>query len=179
MRKSIVLCALFPLLAMAEHKPAFQSLIDEPANMLDISMLRIQDYITWTEPFMGYEYVSAADLNRSQHVDINAAYRADDGVIRITASIMDWQSTEQQIEAGCSRVLGMMRINVSKSLHWLFSHVDGSFYPNDEGKPVDVLEMFELRCYVHGRSTSERRFGAKLLLDTDAAVEALPPWNAN
>lgn len=173
MKKLLALFVLAPISTVADHRPEFQSLIDEPANMLDIAMLRLQDFITWTEPYMSGEYHIAAETDRQLHIDINAEYRADEGVIHVSASQIDLQSTPEQMEAGCERVLTMLRINISKGLHGLFSHVDGSFQPTANDQPAVLHGMIELSCHVYGRSTAERRFGAELSLRSNEEMKIL------
>lgn len=161
MRQLLALFVLIPLAATADHRPEFQSLIDEPANMLDIAMLRLQDFIIWTKPYMAAEYHSAAETDRQRHIDINAEYRVDEGVIHVSAWLWDQQSTREQMEAGCRRVLTMLRINISKGLGGLFSHVDGAFRPSANGQPADLFGMIELSCHVWGGDTSDRRFSGR------------------
>ncbi len=173
MKNLLALFVLVPMAAAADHRPEFQSLIEEPVNMLDIAMLRLQDFIIWTKPFMAGEYHIAAQTGRQRHVDINAGYRADDGVIHVSASLFDAQSTIEQMEAGCRRVLSMMRINIGKGLGGLFSHVDGSFHPSVNGQPADLSGMIELSCHVYGGSTSERRFSGALPLQGNEEMEVL------
>ncbi|MDH3441442.1 MAG: hypothetical protein OEM63_11865 [Gammaproteobacteria bacterium] len=176
MKKILTLFVLVPLAAAtaADHRPEFQSLIDEPANMLDIAMVRLQDFIFWTKPYMAGEYHIAAGTDKQRHIDINADYRADDGVIHISALLFDSQSSTEQMEAGCRRVLGMMRINVSKGLGRYFSHVDGSFRPSANGQPADLFGMIELSCQVDGGNTNGRQFRGVMPLKLGAEMEIIP-----
>ena len=174
MKKLLAILILVPVAAVGDHRPEFQSLIDEPASMLDIAMLRLDDFIFWTKPFMAGEYHSAAKTDRQRHIDINANYSEDDGLIHVSASLMDLQSTSEQMEAGCRRVLTMMRINISKGLGHMFSHVDGSFSPSANGQPADLSGMITLSCHVYGRSSSERRFGGAVSLKIGEEMEILP-----
>lgn len=173
MNKLLALLIFVSMGAAADHRPEFQSLIDEPANMLDVTMLRLQDFIIWTKPFMAGEYHIAAKTEKQRHIDINASYRQDDGVIHISASLMDLQSTPTQMEAGCRRVLTMLRINVRKGLNYYFSHADGSFRPTANGKPADQFGMIELSCHVYGRSSTDRRFSGAMRLHDDEEMEIL------
>lgn len=173
MKKILALLVFAPMAAVADHQPEFQSLIDEPANMLDVTMVRLQDFIIWTKPFMAGEYHSAAKTEKQRHIDINASYRQDEGVIHISATLMDLQSTREQMEAGCRRVLTMLRINISKGLNHLFSHVDGSFRPSANGQPADLYGMIDLSCHVYGQSTTDRRFSGAMPLRLGEKMEIL------
>ena len=173
MKMFLALFVLIPLAATADHRPEFQSLIDEPASMLDIAMLRLQDFIIWTKPYMAAEYHGAAETDRQRHIDINAEYRVDEGVIHVSASLRDQQSNREQLEAGCRRVLTMLRINIAKGLGRNFSHVDGSFRPTADGQPADLLGMIEVSCHVWGDSTTEHRFSGTMSLKPDNEMEVL------
>jgi len=93
MRKLACFLLLIPMLIHADNRPAIQSLMDEPASLLDIGMLRLQDFIIWTKRFMAYEY-SSASTTEIRHIDINAHYAPKDEIIRVTASLMDTRSTK-------------------------------------------------------------------------------------
>ncbi len=173
MKNFLALLVIAPLIAAADHRPEFQSLIDEPANMLDIAMLRLQDFIVWTKPYMSGEYQGAAKTEKRRHIDINASYRADEGVILVSASLFDSQSSSAQMEAGCRRVLSMMRINIGKGLGHYFSHIDGSFRPSVNDQPADLSGMIELSCHVYGGSTTNRRFGGAMALKFGEEMEIL------
>jgi hypothetical protein len=173
MKKILAFLILFSTSAVADHRPEFQSLIDEPANMLDIAMMRLEDFIIWTKPYMAGEYHIAAETDKQRHIDINAYYSEDDGVIQVSASLMDLQSTRDQMEAGCRRVLNMMRINISKGLGGIFSHVDGPFRPSANGQPADLFGMIELSCHVSGSSSTDRRFSGAMPLRLGEKMEIL------
>jgi len=64
MKTLLALFIVAPLAAFADHRPEFQALIDEPANMLDIAMLRLEDFIIWTKPYMAGEYHIAAETDK-------------------------------------------------------------------------------------------------------------------
>ena len=174
MKKLLAILILVPVTGVGDHRPEFQSLIDEPASMLDIAMLRLEDFVFWTKPYMAAEYHIAAKTDKQRHVDINAYYSEDKGAIQVSASLMDLQSTNEQMEAGCRRVLTMMRINISKGLGHIFSHVDHSFSPSANGQPADLSGMITLSCYVYGRSTTERRIAGALPLKLGEEMEILP-----
>lgn len=174
MKKLLTILILVPVAAVGDHRPEFQSLIDEPASMLDIAMLRLEDFVFWTKPYMAGEYHSAAKTDKRRHIDINANYSEDEGVIHVSVSLMDLQSTSEQMEAGCRRVLTMMRINISKGLGHIFSHVDSSFSPSANGQPADLSRMITLSCHVYGRSSTERRFGGTMPLKLGEEMEILP-----
>ncbi len=173
MKKILVILVLTPIVVVADNRPEFQSLIDEPANMLDIAMLRLENFIIWTKPYMAGEYYVAAETDRRRHIDINVHYSADDGVIHISASMFDLQSSREQMEAGCRRVLTMMRINISKGLGGLFSHVDHSFRPSANGQAADLFGMIDLGCHVFGASTTDRRFSGAMPLRLGEEMEVL------
>jgi hypothetical protein len=168
----LALLALIPLAAAADHRPEFQSLIDEPANMLDIAMLRLQDFIIWTKPHMAFTYQNAVETDKHTDIDINAHYYADEGMIHVSASIRDAQSTREQTEVGCRNVLIALRINLNKNN--FFSHIDGSFRPSANGQRANQADMIKLRCHVNGSGLTDPQFSGAMSLHFDAEMEILP-----
>ena len=155
MKRILLTILLYPLLAIGSPHPGFQALVNERASMLDIVMLRLQDYIFWQKQFMPGEYHIAGKTAKQPHIDMNASYHADDGYILLSASLMDLESAPDQIKAGCDALITRMRINLYKSLPGLFIHTDGRFPPNSEALQSDMANLIQLKCSVHGGSTTE------------------------
>ena len=161
---------LIPMLAHADRRAAIQSLLDEPANLLDITMLRLQDFIIWTEPNMALTYRMKSE-SEVRSININADYVVESGQIKVSVSVMDTQSTPAQMEAGCDSVLEAIHINLTKSLPGLFIHVDDSYPLELEEMNFNFAELIELSCYVHGTSSTEVRYRDKKPLALDNASE--------
>ena len=157
--KRLILFFLFPALVCAAPGPATQYLMNEPASLFDVGMLRLHHLIGYWEKQMTFNYKLKSQSDPVGG-NVNAYYRPEDDKIYVVLSTMDESATEEQMEAGCRYALQHIRIYVRKSLHVLFQHVGHS----DPSKPFAlhsaVGEMFELRCYVSAHDSSVGRFWA-------------------
>ena len=155
--KKLILVFLFPALVWAEPGPVTQYLMNEPASLFDVAMMRLEHLVGYWEKQMTFNYTTASQSG-SVGGNVNAYYRPEDDKIYVVLSTMDQSATEEQMEAGCRYALAHIRIYVSKSLGELFQHVG---YP-DSSEPSAlypaVTDMFELRCYVSGHDSSVGRF---------------------
>ena len=150
MKKWIVLM-LLPLCAQGAPGGVTQYLINEPASMLDVGMVRLDNLTTWFRGAVGLYW---------RHVDINSQYDPDTDRISISITTMDTTSTAEQMKDGCREALQQLQIVVMKSLPDLFQHV-GYSNPMEPEKLGNTLRgMVELSCSVYGRSSSDLRFHA-------------------
>jgi hypothetical protein len=163
MKKFACILLLVTNCALADRHAAFQSLIHEPASLLDITMLRLEDFITWTKPNMALTYRIDSE-SEVRSIDINAYYQPDEQRIQVSVSLMDTQSTSSQMQAGCDGVLNAININLSKSLPGLFIHVDGSYPPGLSESNANLADLIELSCYVYGTSSANVRHSTRQAL---------------
>ena len=164
--KKLIFLILFPTLVWAEPGPETHYLMNEPASLFDVGMLRLQHMIGYWEKQMTFNYKLKSQSD-ALGGNVNAYYRPEDDKIYVDLIIMDKSATEEQMEAGCRYALRHMRIYVSKSLHELFQHV-GYLDPSEPSALSSALvEMFELRCYVSGDDSSKGRFWATQTLRSD------------
>jgi hypothetical protein len=164
--KRLMLLFLSPALVCAELGPTTQYLMNEPASLFDIGMVRLENLIGYWEKQMTSNY-KARSKSDPVGGNVNAYYRAEDDKIYVVLSTMDESATEEQMEAGCRYALQHIRIYVRKNLHVLFQHV-GYRDPSEPAALVSTVgEMFELRCYVSGHSSSQGRFWATQTLRAD------------
>ena len=153
--KRLYCLLLLPLCAQGAPGGASQYLINEPASMLDVGMVRLDNLTTWFEGAVGLYW---------RHVDINSEYDPDTDRIYISISVTDTSSTAEQMNDGCREALRQLGIVISKSLPELFRHVG---YRNPmEPKELDstLRGMFEFSCSVYGQSSSDLRFHATQVL---------------
>lgn len=162
--KKILALLLFPLLAWPAPGAVTQYLMDEPASLFDIGMLRLQKLATWAESHVGYSY-TLRDKLKPMSRNISAHYDADVDKIYVTFFAMDESGSEPELEEGCRKALNQLRIVVSKSVPGVFRH-SGSADPAEPTALAHTLhDMFELRCYVSGHDSSDGRFWAIQKLD--------------
>jgi len=159
MRKTIALL-LVPLFAGAEPGPTIQYLFNEPATLLDVAMVRLDDLTDEFENRVGL-YWTEGDEMAFFKAEINSNYEPDDDKIYVSFLVMSSEAVEEQMAEGCRNAMSQMNIWLVKSLHRMFPHVGYE----DPSMPADfyvgLKDMFEIRCYFSsGRDTSEGRFWA-------------------
>jgi hypothetical protein len=155
--KKLYCLLLLPLCAQGAPGGVTRYLINEPASMLDVGMVRLENLTTWFKGAVGLYW---------RHVDINSEYDPETDKIYVSISASDTASTAEQMQDGCREALRQLQIVVSKSLPDLFRHVG---YRNPmEPKELDstLRGMFEFSCSVYGRSSSDIRFHATQTFDT-------------
>jgi hypothetical protein len=158
--KKIIAMLLMPMIANAQPGPATQYLINEPATLLDVGMMRLETLTTEFENRVGLHWTENDGMKFFQ-AETNARYEADDDKIYVSFLVMSSEPSEVQMAEGCRNAMMQMNIWLLKSLPGVFLHtgyddpsVPEDFYPG-------LKEMFELRCYFSsGRDTSEGRFWA-------------------
>ena len=149
--KRLYCLLLLPLCSQAAPGGVTQYLINEPASMLDVGMLRLDNLTIWFRGAVGLYW---------RHVDINSEYDPDTDRIYISISASDTSSTAEQMSDGCREALRQLGIVISKSLPDLFQHV-GYRNPMEPKELGSTLHgMVELSCSVYGRSSSDLRFHA-------------------
>lgn len=158
--KKIIALLLAPMLASAEPGPTTQYLFNEPATLLDIAMVRLDDLTDEFENRVGL-YWTEGDETKFFKAEINSYYEPDDDKIYVSLLAMNSEARERQMEEGCRNAMSQMNIWLLKSLHRMFSHVGYE----DPSRPADfysgLKELFEIRCHFSsGRDTSEGRFWA-------------------
>ena len=159
MRKMIALL-LAPLLASAEPGPAVQYLLDEPASLLDIAMVRLDDLTDEFENRVGL-YWTEGDEIKFFKAEINASCDPDDDKIYVSFLAMNSEADAGQMEEGCRNAMSQMSIWLLKSLHRVFPHVEYEVPSMPADFYSGLKELFEIRCYFSSaRDTSEGRFWA-------------------
>ena len=170
MKKLACFLLLIPMLAFGDNRPVIQSLMNEPASLFDVAMLRLQDFIIWTRPYMLGTY-RIESVSEVRNIDINAIYVPDDSRIKVSASVFDGRSTQEQMDAGCGSVLASMKINLLKNLPGLFIHVGGSYPANFPDRNFNFADLIELSCFVYGTSTTEVRYNTRIPLALGKTTE--------
>jgi hypothetical protein len=155
--KRMIAVLLLPILGNAEPGPVTRYLINEPASLLDVGMMRLETLTTEFENRVGLHF----------RAEINASYAPADDRIYVSFLAMSSDATEAQMAEGCRDAMSQMNIWLLKSLPGLFLHVghddpslSADFYQN-------IRNMFELRCYFSSaQDSSEGRFWASRTLGT-------------
>ena len=159
MRKLLV-ALLCPLLANAEPGPIAQYLVNQPASLMDVGMMRLETLATEFENRVGLHWTEEGEATFFS-AEVNAYYLPEDDIIYVSFLAMNSEPDDSQMLEGCTNAMFQMNIWLNKRMHRLFSHVG---YEDPERPPDfyrQLSEMFEIRCYFSsGRDTSEGRFRA-------------------
>ncbi len=151
---------LAPLVASAAPGQVAQYLINEPATLLDIGMMRLETLTTEFERRVGLHWTDGGE-SKFFDASISSEYDSEDGKIYVYFLVMDSEPTELQMAEGCKNALAQMNIWLLKSIHVLFAHVGYDDPTRPPNFYADASKMFELRCYFSSsRDTSIGRFWA-------------------
>lgn len=164
--KRIIAMLLLPVLGNAEPGPVTRYLINEPASLLDIGMMRLETLTTEFEKRVGLYWTENDELKFFRS-EVNSSYEPADDRIYVSFLAMNSDATEAQMAEGCRNAMSQMNIWLMKSLPGLFLHVGD----DDPSLPADFYQklrnMFELRCYFSSaQDSSEGRFWASRTLGT-------------
>ena len=167
--KKLILLLLLSTPICAEPGPATQYLINEPASLFDIGMLRLKRLTDYWEKQMTGNYWQKSQSG-SVGGNVNVHYRPEDDKIYVSLTILDELATEEQMEAGCRYALRHMGIYLTKSLHTLFWHKGY----RDPAEPPNLRnsleEMFELRCAVLDHQSGSRFWASRKLGAGDITI---------
>lgn len=176
--KKLLALLLLPLAANAQPGPTAQYLMNEPATLFDIGMMRLDALTAAFEERVGLSWTAGDGQREFFKAAVNANYAVRDDKIYVSFLVMNSDATAKQMEEGCRVATEQMSIWLSKSLPALFMHAGGSG-PADANQVSERLrDMFVLRCYVSSKhDTAEGRFWAsKKLMDTELTVGR---WNSS
>lgn len=177
--KKILILFLFPLLIRAEPGTLTLELMNKPASLFDVAMLRLHRVLDYWEDQITSSYQRHS--SSSTHAgSINANYSWEDDKIYVSFSVTDHNGTGEEMQAGCQNVLGYLRVYVGKGVPGLFMHVGGGDVERQSAAIANIQwtefaaktsEMFEFRCYVSGGDSSNLRFrSSQTLAETEMKV---------
>ncbi|MDJ0657141.1 MAG: hypothetical protein QNJ40_23480 [Xanthomonadales bacterium] len=151
---SLLLC---PLCLFAQPGPTAQNLMNQPASMFDVGMIRMRYALDWAK--LQSEPAWKNQTQSRSGIDINAYYDTDRDRIKVSISAMDWEIGEEQLEEGCDRALKPVMITMSKSIPGLFLSVGHELDKGEISRLRDELaDIIEVHCIVWGRATTDLRY---------------------
>ena len=168
--KKMIGILLLPLMAQAAPGPVTRALMEEPATLFDVGMVRLENLTDWIRDNVGFVWTVKGQSEMFRK-DINSRYSPEDDRIYVSISVSSDDATEKQMQEGCQMALGQTRIVLAKSLPGLFEHA-GAKSGAGALQEGDVRDLFELRCYVSSlRSSAEGRFWAhQTLADEEMTI---------
>ena len=154
--KNCIALLLFPLLAGAEPGPATNYLINEPATLLDVGMMRLETLATEFENRVGLHWTENDEM-RIFRASVQPNYIPENTIL-MSISAMNSEPTDAQMAEGCRNAMHQMNIWLLKSLPRLFLHIE--YY--DPSLPsdfyTDLRDMFVIRCsFSSSRSSAQAK----------------------
>lgn len=170
--KLLIATLMFPALATAAPGVVMRSLMNEPATLLDVGMVRLEALTTEFERRVGLHWSTEEGKTEVFQADVHSRYEPDDDRIYVSFLIMNSEATPAQMEQGCRNATRQMGFWLGKRLPEFFSHIGRA----DQSQTLQLHEAFKelviLRCYVSSaHDTSVGRFWASRALgDSDLTV---------
>lgn len=176
MQKLLVLL-LLPFLANAENSPISKILKDEPATLLDIGMVRLDNLTREFGSRVGLYWTTASGAKEAFRADINSWYDAKEDKIHVHFHVADSAAVEAQMKEGCEMAMEQISIWILKSLPGMFLHAGFDNTVAAATRPYDaVADLFEISCYVSARHDSSvgRFWARRTLRDPELKIG---PWD--
>ncbi len=178
--KKLIVFLLFPTLVNANADAVEQYLINEPATLLDVGMLRLENLTNEFEQRVGLHWTDG-DKMKLFRAEVSSHYDDQAGKIYVTISAMHDEPTEAQMAEGCSNATMQMTIWLIKSLPNLFLHKG---YEDPSVPPLysqGLKDMFEVRCHFSSsHDSSQGRFWASRRLGVGGEEEMrIGRWDVN
>ena len=162
--KKIAAISLFPILVNAEPGPVTQYLMNEPATLFDIGMMRLETLTTEFEKRVGLHWMDNGEY-KFFRAEIYSQYKPNDDKIYVSFLITNSEPTEAQMAEGCENALAQMNIWLLKSLPGLFLNTENDNQSRPPNFNTVLTKMFELHCHFSsGQDTSEGQFWASRTL---------------
>jgi len=159
MRK-ILAMLFFPLVLNAEPGPTTQYLMNEPATLFDIAMVRLDDLTDEFENRVGLHWTDGDEMKWFR-AEINPYYEPDADKIYVGMTLMKSGANRVQMAEGCQYAMMQMNIWLLKSLPRIFLHVDHRGTPSPKDLFSGLTDMIEIRCsFSSGNDESNEPFMA-------------------
>lgn len=157
MRK-LILVLLFPAICLAEPGPTALELMNRPASMFDIGMVRLHYWLTsWAKDQAQGYWKHYAKSER--YIDVNANYVPEKDKITVSVTARDLDIGEDQMRTGCGKALEPIMVIISKGIPGLFQSHSAPEDPEEFSRlRKGLLEMIDLRCTVYGTGSHDVRY---------------------
>jgi len=167
---------LLPFLVNAEDSSISKLLRDEPASLLDIGMIRLDNLARDFGRRVGVYWTTASGTKEAFRADISTWYDAKDDKIHIHFFVMDSVAVDAQMKEGCEMAMEQISIWIWKSLPGLFLHA-GHDNTVEAATPFNAIaDLIEISCYISAAHDSSigRFWARRTLRDSELKIG---PWN--
>ena len=167
---------LFPFLANAEVSSISKELMNEPATLFDVGMIRLDSLTREFGRRVGVYWTTASGTQEAFRADINSNYDAKDDKIHVSFFAMDSVATDAQMKEGCEEAMEQVSIWIWKSLPSLFLHEGFDNTVEAAERYKAIADLFELSCYISAANDSSigRFWARRTLRDPELKIG---PWN--
>lgn len=143
---------------MAERPGVVQELLDTPANMFDLGLMRMEHrFATWGDKWSDQYWKHATGF--SSGTDTNSEYNRKTGRIYVTLSVTESRGTKEQLASGCDKALYSARVIVGKGIPSMFQNRKHRF-GNENFKRMReaLLDIIDITCVVYGNGSEDIRY---------------------
>ncbi len=163
---------LVPIGAMAQSESTARQLLNQPATLLDVGMVRLQMLTGEFERRVGLSWTTSDGKHERFKAEPNSYYDTDADRIYVSFTITNSEATYPQMEEGCRTAMGQMGVWLMKSLPELFSHVGSDTDRKSEASSTRCERWWCSDATSRPRGdTSEGRFwGSQTLKDWTVSI---------
>lgn len=151
MRLLLAILIALPVCGRAEPSEVIQRMMDEPASLFDVAMLRL------------HRIADQVEKTLSPRGNVNANYYTDTDRFVIGYSAFNSPKPPDDMYAACERALGQISVFVSKSVPRIFMHAGEKLDRAESGDlRSEMLPKFDFYCVFYGRDSADVLFRATL-----------------
>jgi len=150
--KRVILLLLFPLLTMADPGAATRYLMNEPASLLDVGILRIEQYIETRRVDLVERY---AELTKNSNVFVTtmADYSFDDDKVHIHFFV--GANSGDQAQEGCRKLIADLRAEMTTLVVAAFAHSGYTKNQPAENFVDEIVQRTDIYCHVRDLNASK------------------------
>ena len=143
---------------MTDRPAVVQELLDTPANMFDLGLMRMDHrFATWGDKWSDQYWEYATGFKSG--TDTNSGYNPKTGRIHVTLSVTESRGTEEQLAAGCDKALYSAHVIVGKGIPGMFQSRKQSFGKENFSRVREaLLDIIDITCVVYGNGSGDVRY---------------------
>ncbi len=153
--KTFAALLLTPHITLAQPGEITVELMNQPASMFDVGMMRLHGHLTtWTKTQAqgSWNFYSGSKKN----INVNVGYDLEDDRIRVSISVFETTVSADQAKMGCEKALEPFFVSIGK-FGASFFQSRGAKSDREEFHRLrkGILEMIDLSCRVYGTGSDD------------------------
>ena len=153
MRNGHFAILLLSSIAAADTGSASRYLAGEPATLLDVGLMRLENLMSEFQSRVGLHWTDNGDFTFFK-AEVSSSYEPNDDKIYVYISAANDEPNTVQMAEGCENAMMQMNIWLLKSLPGLFLHAGQEATSTPPNFNSELLAMFEIRCRFSSRQDS-------------------------